>query len=215
LAARCRQESAAAERRDLRHCLELFRRAIVGQEDAAWTAVYAQYQALVRHWLGRRPDTDDLLQETFWRFQRGVTAERFAAGQFPTLGSLLAFLRTTAVNLLINERRRQERERRALGTRLEPRRGAPDAPDHDAAASVTPDYLAEVARAELAALIRSLVPDETEWLALRLSYEYDLPPREIARRHPGRFQDAAEVSRIKERLKKRLQNDPRLRRYLE
>ncbi len=216
LAARCRRESAAAaERRDPRYCLELFRRAIVGLDGAAWTAIYAQYHALVRHWLGGIHNADDLVQETFLRLHRAVPAERFTAGEFPTLGSVLAFMHTTAVNLLINERRRIERERRALGPRLEPRRDAPDAEDSKPAGSFTPDYLAGVARQELADRVRSLVPDETEWLVLRLSYEYELPPREIARRHPQHFRDAAEVSKIRERLKKRLQSDSRLRRYLE
>ena len=148
-------------------------------------------------------------------FRSAATAERFTAGEFPTLGSVLAFLRTTAVNLLINEKRRIERERRVLGTPWEPRHNDSDAEEPEPAGSFSPDYLAGVARQELADHVRSLVPDETEWLALRLSYEYELPPREIARRHPQRFHDAAEVSRIKERVKKRLQNDPRLRRYLE
>jgi RNA polymerase sigma factor (sigma-70 family) len=228
LAVRCRQESAAAtERRDPRYCLELFRRAIAGRDAAAWSALYAQYQALVRHWLGRAPDPDDLVQETFLRFHRAATADRFTAGEFPTLGSVLAFLRTTAVNLLINERRRLERERRGLGMRWEPRGddpngenpepgGGPSTASFDALGKgAAPDYLAGVAQQELADHIHSLVPDETEWLALRLSYEYDLPPREIARRCPQHFRDAAEVSRIKERVKKRLQNDARLRQYLE
>jgi RNA polymerase sigma factor (sigma-70 family) len=216
VAAHCRDASAQpAERRDLRYCLELFRRAIVGRDAAAWSALHAQYQALVRRWLGRGADSEDLVQETFLRFHRAATAERFTAGEFPTLGSVLAFLRTTAVNLLINEKRRIERERRVLGTPWEPRHNDSDAEEPEPAGSFSPDYLAGVARQELADHVRSLVPDETEWLALRLSYEYELPPREIARRHPQRFHDAAEVSRIKERVKKRLQNDPRLRRYLE
>ncbi len=215
-AARCRQESAApADRRDPRYCLELFRRAIVGLDGAAWAAIYAQYHALVRHWLGGVHNADDLIQETFLRLHRAMTAERFAAGEFPTLGSVLAFLRTTAVNLLINERRRIVRERRALGLRWEPRGDASDAEDPEPAGGFAPDYLADVTRQELADHVRSLVPDETEWLVLRLTYEFELPPREIARRYPQHFRDAAEVSRVKERVKKRLQNDPRLRRYLE
>jgi hypothetical protein len=102
-----------------------------------------------------------------------------------------------------------------LGTPWEPRRDDPDAEEPQPVGGFSPDYLADVARQELADHVRRLVPDETEWLALRLSYEYELPPREIAHRHPQRFRDAAEVSRIKERVKKRLQNDPRLRQYLE
>ncbi len=205
LAARCRSETdRPAAQRDPRFCLELLRRAIETDDAYAWAAVYAQYHALVRYWLGRVTDTDDLVQETFARFRQAVTTPRLASGSFPTLASLLAFLRTIAINQRINQARRIERERRAL-ERLQ-REGIRD---HEG------DSLDRAQRCELADYIHGLVPDEREWLVLRLSFELDLPPRQIARSHPHHFTDAAEVSRIKERVTKRLRNDLRLQTYLE
>jgi len=205
LAQRCREESAKSpQHRDTRYCFELFRRAIVGGDEAAWAAVRAQYQHLVQNWLGNVADVEDLVQETFARFIQMVTAERFTAGQFPALGSLLAFMKRTAINLRINEGRRAEHERRAIGAWL----------DQEQATTIS-NHLEQVTRQELAKYVRGLIKDEQERLVLRLTYEFDLPPREIVRRYPRHFKDEDEVYQVKERLKKRLQRDPRLRQYLD
>jgi RNA polymerase sigma factor (sigma-70 family) len=216
LAFRCQKESATpSERRDPRYCLELFRRAIIDRDNRAWAAIHAQYYVLVRHWLSDVRNADDLIQETFARFSQAMTPGRSASGEFPSLYAVLAYLRVIAVNQSINEKRQLERERRVLGRRVEPRRDDPDAEDPELADSHAPDALDNVIRQELADLIRSLVPDDTEWLVISLSYEYGLFPREIAQLHPQRFRNAAEVSKIKERVRKRLQSNARLRQYLQ
>jgi len=201
LATRGHEESSRLRRSN--HFLELFRRAMVDGDEAAWAAVFDQYQALVRTWLGG-PATDDLVQETFARLSQAVTAERFVAGEFPTLEMLLAYMRRIAINVRINEERRAERERRAL-----------DAWWKQHHAMVSSPNPAEDLRHELAEYVLSLVEDEEEQLVLRLTFEFELPPREIVRRYPQVFQDAADVYRVKERLKKRLQRDPRLRGYMD
>jgi len=205
LAARCRSETdRPATQRDERFCLELLRRALAAGDAQAWAAVYAQYHALVRHWLGRVNDAEDLVQETFARFRQAFSAERLASGRFPTLASLLAFLRTVAINQRINQARRIEHERKAL-----------EKLGQEGAAVWEADGLDRAQHHELADYIHGLIPDEREWLMLRLSYEFDLTPREIAHSYPYHFADATEVGRIKERVIKRLRNDLRLRAYLE
>jgi DNA-directed RNA polymerase specialized sigma24 family protein len=205
LANRCRKESAKSpQHRDTRYCFELFRRAIVGGDEAAWAAIHVQYHPLVRHWLGDVADIENLVQETFARFIQAVTAERFTAGEFPVLGSLLAFMKRTAINLRINEERRAKLERHALGDWFEQDQ-----------ARMTSDYLGRVIRQELADYVRDHLKDEQERLVLRLTYEFDLRPREIAHRYPRHFKNADEVHQVKERLKKRLERDPLLRQYLD
>jgi len=205
LATRCREESAKSQQhRAPRYCFELFRRAIVGGDEAAWAAVYVQYRSLVRHWLSDVADVENLVQETFARLSQAVTAERFTSGEFPTLGRVLAFVRRIAINLRINEGRQAERERRVLNDWL----------DQEKVATAS-DHVEQVIRQELADHVRGLLKDEQERLVFRLTYEFDLPPREIARRYPRHFEDVDEVYRIKERLMKRLKRDPRLRWYLD
>lgn len=109
-----------------------------------------------------------------------------------------------AINQRINQARRIAREHRALE-----RSGQVES------AAWETDGLDRAQRRELADYIHGLIPDEREWLALRLSFEFDLLPKQIARAYPHHFADAAEVSRIKERVTKRLRNDLRLRAYLE
>jgi DNA-directed RNA polymerase specialized sigma24 family protein len=201
LAERCRQEADRSRRglpHNPRYCFELFRRAIAEDNQAAWEAIYVQYHDLIRHWTGNPCNADDLIQETLARFSAAITAERM--GDFPTLGSLLQFLRVTAKNLVITRRRRQEREQRGLD-----------------------DWLAEVERQALPNLdarldheslmidIRSRLRDSDEELVFTLTFEFDLSPQEIAARHPERFPAAEDVYRIKERFLRRLRRDPRLR----
>jgi DNA-directed RNA polymerase specialized sigma24 family protein len=203
LALRCREESAKPpHQRPLAYCFELFRRAIVEADQLAWAALHAQYIRLVRSWLGNVADPESLVQETFARFSRAVRAERFDA--FPNLTALLGYLRCTAISLRINEHRQRERERRALMAWGAARLTDP-----------APDDTRAVALQELIDHVYSLLQGEQERLVFDLTYQFALPPREIVRRYPSHFTDVAEVNRIKERLKKRLQRDPRLHSYLE
>lgn len=202
VAQHCREESARPpQQRQSAYCFELFRRAIVERNQEAWAALYAQYFHLVRHWLGDVADPDNLAQEAFERFFRAVGAERFES--FPNLNALLAYLRCIAVSLHINEDRRRAHERRAMGTWLS-----------SGSADPAPDGPPLPADQELAGHIYGLLQGERERLVFDLTYQFDLAPREIARRHPAVFASVDEVYRIKERIKKRLQRDPQLRSYL-
>jgi len=65
---RCRQESAqylAGNAHNETYCLELFRRAIVDQDQAAWPALYTHYEPLVAEWARHHPkfQHNDCLEE--------------------------------------------------------------------------------------------------------------------------------------------------------
>lgn len=202
LAERCRQEAARSRRNlpyDPRYCLELFRRAIAEDNQAAWEAIYAQYRDLIRHWVGNPYNAEDLIQETLARFSTSITPERLS--DFPTLGALLQFLKVTAKNLVITRRRREERERRGLDlwlTKMKRRK--------------SPDLDTRLYREKLVADVRSRLRDPDEELVFTLTFEFDLAPREIAARYPERFSAAEDVYRVKERFLRRLRRDPRLQR---
>src|SRR5690242_1710727 len=95
LAQRCGEETNRYLRRETyaeRFCLELFRRAIVQRDDAAWAAVYDQYAAAVRRWLRTQPDQEEEgVVIAFERFWRAVDATKFAT--FTSLSGVLQYLK--------------------------------------------------------------------------------------------------------------------------
>lgn len=201
LAKRCQRESNRSRRNlshDPRYCYELFRRAIAENNQAAWGALYTQYQNLIRHWVGNPHDAEDLIQETLTRFSTAITPDRLS--DFPTLGSLLQFLKVTARNLVISRQRRADRERRGLDKWLaKAKRRTP------------PDLNASLNHEALIADIRSRLQDPDEELVFTLTFEFDLSPQEIVDHHPQHFPTAGDVYRVKERFLRRLRRDPRLR----
>lgn len=202
LVKRCRQESERSRRKlphDPRYCYELFRRAIAENNQAAWRAIYDQYQNLIRHWVGNRHDAEDLIQETLTRFSTAVTSERLA--DFPALGALLQFLKVTAKNLVISRQRRAERERRGLDAWLA-----------EAERRAAPNTSIDLNDEALIAAIRSRLQDPHEELVFTLTFEFGLSPRRIVDQYPQRFSTAEDVYRVKERFMRRLGRDPHLRR---
>jgi len=202
LAERCSQEMAKSRRRkpaDERYCLELFRRAIVQRDQEAWEAVFHQYRRLMYSWIGAsHPEAEDLVNEVFARFWQKITPDEFQR-RFHHLGEVLAYLRVCAKNLVINRWRCQEREKKILAI-LGDTRPTIRSPESEA--------LENIARQELAAHINTRLQDERERLVFYLSYELGFKPKEIYEQYPGKFESAKEVSRIKERVLKRLSRDP-------
>ena len=202
LAERCRQEMAKSRRKqpaDDRYCFELFRRAIVQQDQQAWEAVFHQYRRLVYSWIGAsHPEAEDLVNEVFTRFLQRITLDEFQR-RFHHLGGVLGYLQVCAKNLVINRWRCQEREKKILAI-LGDTRPIIRSPESEA--------LENIARQELAAHINTRLRDERERLVFYLSYELGLKPKEIRERYPDKFESPKDVSRIKERVLERLRRDP-------
>jgi RNA polymerase sigma factor (sigma-70 family) len=207
LAERCAQETTKSRRKrpaDDRYCFELFRRAIVQQDQRAWEAVFRQYRRLVYSSVGgSHPKVEDLVNETFARFWQGVTPDKFQS-RFHNLGGVLAYLKVCARNLVINYERRRERERLAHSL-VEGLTVHPPDPERKA--------IENLVGQRLAAYIKSCLQDKREQLVFHLSFELGLKPKEIHEQHPHEFESAKQVSRIKERVLKRLRRDPMLLKF--
>ncbi len=199
LAARCRQESGRplpANRPSA--CWELFRRAVVENDPQAWQALRAQYRRLIGQWgAGTGHDLDDLAWIVLDRFWRGVRDHDFPH-RFPTMTEVMRFLKWCARSEAIDQARRCDYQRR-VGEKLAEARQL-DRP--------APGPESQVFAAELRQYLYSRLQDDDERLVFYLSWELDLPPQEIARQHPRRFADARMVSRVKERILRRLREDP-------
>src|SRR5260221_3061251 len=82
------------------YAFELFRRAIVQQDQDAWSALYDLYHILVGIWVHHHLPSahaeagDGLINEVFFRLFHAIDATRF--GQFRSVPGLLAYLRTCA-----------------------------------------------------------------------------------------------------------------------
>lgn len=214
LVIQCREETAKFLRRELSRdlfCLEIFRRAICDRDEAAWAAVFTQYQGMVLAWVRRHPASanmreDDIywVNRTFDRFWTAVGPERF--GAFLGMAAVLRYLKLCGHSVLLDEVR-------ARGS------GRDDALDDRVAESVATPDVADTAIGELAGndlweAIAAEAQDEAERRAAYLCFVLDLKPREVQERHPELYATVDDVYRIKRNLLDRLRRNPRIRAFL-
>ncbi len=211
LARRCAEQMTRYQRRqryDPRCCYELFRCALAHRDEEAWAALYSQYHRLVRSWLANPPgDPDVLVNRAFERFWRALPPDRFA--DFPTLAKILEYLKRCAQSVAIDARRREERKQveevalaRMQEVAVEARRGSSE------------QVLDEIISEQLYEQATECLKSPQERLVFRASFEWSLRPGMIAERWPSAFSDGREVSRIKERILRRLRRDEGLRTLL-
>lgn len=185
-------------------CLELFRRAIVENDSVAWTAVYAQYGGIVRHWLGASAGTieaDEDVMAVFERFWHAVDGAKFA--RFPSLAAVLQYLKLCAHAV------RMDRARSA-------RTAALTRPLDDSAETLTDrDDVMDIVIQRLDAagfwdVVHGVVGDERERMVLYLSFVIGLTPGEIRAHHARQFPRVADVYRLKRNMLDRLRRAPEI-----
>ena len=209
LARLCQQETAQYLRREVsrdEYCLELLRRAIVERDQVAWDAIVRQYRVMVLSWLRkgygsamRAEDDDHWVNRTFERFWLAVGAERFAS--FPTLASLLQYLKQCAITALLDDARQVSRHR--IDERIA--EWTATTPDPE------PSTIDALAQRDLWQLIFAEAQDDAERAVAHGSFVLGLKPGEIHDRHPQHFASTAEVYRVKRNLIDRLRRNPAIR----
>lgn len=207
---RCGAEAQRSRTEELGYCFELFRRALEEQVQPAWSAIESQYGRLILKWIYdsssggmlEAEEVEALKFQALEKFWRTLTRRPMhLASRFEHVGALLRYLQQCAVTTLLDRRRKEQRLRR-LQDRLEQEQAL------DAfRPGVSQSVLEQVAVEERLNLVRSWVQanvsDAQELLVLRLSFEADLSPAEIAAHYPDDFQDVQDVRRVKERVLKR------------
>ncbi|MBU0495148.1 MAG: sigma-70 family RNA polymerase sigma factor [Chloroflexi bacterium] len=179
-------------------CWELFHRAVVENDEQAWQALYVQYRRLIGKWgTGIDLELDDLVTVAFGRFWRALHDQNFA-NRLPTMKAVMGFLRACVWSEATDRQRRREYQNRIHGELAQAvcETDAHLDPERQILSRERQDYL------------YSRLQDEDEQLVFQLSWELNLKPREIATQYPQRFVDARSVSRIKERIMRRLSEDP-------
>jgi RNA polymerase sigma factor (sigma-70 family) len=207
LASQCREESsrpAPSPTGQFSSCWELFRRAIVENDQQAWQALYDQYRRLVGKWAkGSNLKLDDLVHETFARFWQGVRDHDFTH-RFPTMKEVMSYLKRCARTLSIDAARRREYQRSVRQLLTIEMSVANDSPDDIA--------LDRVFSQELRAYLRDQMRDEDERVVFEV-YCKGLTPREIVEQYPDRFANAGQVYRVRERIVSRLSEDPMVQKW--
>jgi RNA polymerase sigma factor (sigma-70 family) len=196
------------ERHDPRYCYQLFRRALAQRDEEAWAAVYEQYCRLVNRWLGHVPgDPDALVNQVFTRFWKVVHPDRF--DEFSSLGAILAYLKRCAQSIAIDARRQEERKQAKEARLFQMHQAAEEQ------SSSIECVLDKIVSGQVYEHVMKRLNSTQESLAFRASFEWGLKPAEIAKRWTAVFANAQEVSRIKERVLRRLRRDSELIEWLE
>jgi hypothetical protein len=183
---------------------ELFRRAIVDREQAAWEAIHTRYRILLISWARQSSvsamvdeQLDDIADQAFARAWSALTPQRFQA--FPSLATILGYLRNCVGAVLIDKARAQatrERTIQQLGVREAP----------------TPEDLVieELDRTSIWRLVSEVVETPQEEIIIRENILLEIPPRQILARWPDRFRSIGEVYASKRNLIGRLQRNSQI-----
>ncbi|HNB54547.1 MAG TPA: hypothetical protein PK530_21550, partial [Anaerolineales bacterium] len=197
LAQLCSQETARYIKNESevpRHCYELFRRAIIEKNEDAWKVIYLQYRSQVRQWVNRHPifqdfdeDADffvNLAFEKFW--QRNFSASDFA--RFPNTSSILAYLKTCVVSVLLDYRMAEKQKTFSANMDLFFSEQPPQGPSQE-------DFWSN---------IRLTLNDDVAYTVVYSTFVLNMRPNEILSAWPNLFSSVSEVYKIKARALMRL-----------
>jgi DNA-directed RNA polymerase specialized sigma24 family protein len=211
LVRRCQAETERfyhGQPNDSRFAYELFRRALVERDEAAWTQLYHDYRVMVERWVhrtngvaGSGESSEFFVVEAFTRFWRAIPPERFAS--FPTLGTLLNYLQRCAASVVI------DRVRCRAWAEMLPEEAIPI--EHGPQTSPDEEALARVDRAEFWEHIGAQLRCAVERALVYDSFVLGMKPAEIYKRRPELFTSIGEVYTIKRNVLTRLRHDPLLR----
>lgn len=196
------------EEYDPRFAYELFRRALVERDDAAWSTIFEQYAPLVEHWVRRTgaftvsgETSDYFVSAAFTRFWRAIPAERFAS--FPSLASLLNYLRRCATCVVIDSARSHSFAEMLPEESVnwnDQRLGHADE-----------EATERVSRDEFWRLVDGLLSSEAERVIVRCSFLLGMKPGDIYAEWGVLFSGVEEVYTLKRSVLTRLRKSAELR----
>jgi DNA-directed RNA polymerase specialized sigma24 family protein len=215
LARRCAIEGERFHRNqphDPRFAYELFRRALVECDQAAWEHLYVQYRVLVDHWVrssgafaSSGESSEFFVTAAYARFWRAISPERF--GSFPTLATLLHYLQQCAACAVIDSARAQ------AWCEMLPQELA----SQDRAPQPSPEEQAiqRISRAEFWRYLNTKLHDEAERVVVLHSFVSGMKPSDIFKYRQDLFRSVNDVYVVKRNVLTRLSHDNGLRRILE
>jgi hypothetical protein len=188
--------------------LELFRRALVDSDEAAWQVVTDVYRRLLVSQASRRVvrglvvEDDgfcvDRAFQRFWRASRGGQVH-----QFNDLPSILKYLKMCLASVLLDEARARRRLAWVSIDDVPPEMCVGDDPARQ--------VISRLSGRELWDTINRELTDDRERLVARLSFVGGLTPREILARHAAQFEDVFDVYKTNRNMLERLRRSRALR----
>ncbi|MFP4436558.1 MAG: RNA polymerase sigma factor [Chloroflexaceae bacterium] len=199
------------QQHDTRYSYELFRRALVERNEAAWEQLYHHYNNLVEGWVRRSSaftssgeSSEYFVVGAFMKFWRAITPDRFDS--FPTLASLLHYLQMCATSVVIDSVRAQS------WAEVVPE----DVARADMLSQHSPDEEAmhRVQREEFWQFIDAQLQSEMERVVVYCSFVLGLTPRVIFSRRSDLFSSVNDVYNVKRNVLGRLGRNAQLRQMM-
>lgn len=188
-------------------CLELFRRAIVANDQHCWSIIYEQFQGLVLTWIRRMTGDDqtigntsvaDLVVEAFASFWRSYKAEKLEGADF---AQVLAYLKKCSATTVLQARRKVAKQ---------PVIQSID--EHSSVSRIDPSAH------ELWSILRSICKNESDnsqeekdLVILYMSLVGGCKPTVILKLHSDLFRDVDEINDIRKALRARCARRQELR----
>ncbi|MFW5942639.1 MAG: sigma-70 family RNA polymerase sigma factor [bacterium] len=214
LAQRCAEESDHFFHRrehDPRYCYELFRRAIVEHNEAAWARICRNYGPLVAGWVKRQrafrqtgEEVSFFVNGAFAKMWSAISPEKFKS--FSDLKSLLRYLQL-CVSSVVTDHARNANYHQML-------EDLPPGVDEATGVDVEQRALDKTARSSFWQAVDARLNDDKERLVVHYSYVVGFKPGDIYREQQDLFDDVREIYRIKENVLARLRRDDALQQLL-
>ncbi len=179
------------------YCLEIFRRAMLERDDAAWTLLVDRFQEFLLAAFRRHPRSEaasrldspeNYVARAFARFWMAAVHNQQV--EFISLGAALRYLRVCLNSAILDMLRPYARAREVP---------LPE-PGFAGEPVVDPDE-----ESELWEIIRTMLPGERERRLAFLLYYCNLKPREIVRLRPQEFPGVDEIYRLRRNIVDRLE----------
>ena len=190
---------------DSKWCFELFRRALRLEEQDAFAHIYSIFKPQVERWVRTyanyryiHPETEDYANEALIKFWLNLKGKKF--DKFPRLNSLLTYLRACVFTVVRDQ------------LDIAP----PIHPDDEWWGIVGVITLLErnIDLDELLECVEKALNDPDLMEQFQLWIIYGMKPSDIVE-ELGRWDDPQEISRIRQKIKRRLQKDKTLRDFLD
>jgi len=213
---RCSEESEhffQKRSHDPRYCFELFRRAILEQNQLSWELIYRQYRPLVSGWIERHSsfqstgeEKDYFVNRAFEKMWQVMTPEKF--GQFPDLKSVLRYLQMCVHSVIMDHIRKKEET--VLWDDVPP--SILDKADQTE--NVERRIMISDRQQALWQSLNHRLKNEKEQKVIYGMFVLALKPGELLKEFKGVFKNANEIYQIKANVIERLRRDHEFREFL-